>query len=411
MLFWAAAAAAGPLELRERAAGHGHPGLELEIARAGGPLLAFWPHEGIAVGDRFEVVRLESVSARRREAGRIAWELRAPQAPEISLAVSVEPRGDAVQVRYRLRNAGAEPRDVSIAPCLQLPPDFLGAAGWARAKRVFVVTEEGGLRWIADTHQTRGRPTRAGEPDPDASHWAQHFLPAGFRGTPAPGLSLFGVADERAAADVIGAAASGADLYVVAAAEGHAGATFGLLGCLHAGLGTRLAPGEERALAYQIYVFAGGFDALLARVARDFAGGRAFARPPDFVPPDWRPRAVAATPAPGASGGPALELALELPASCAERAALSLDVWLEGAREGGAANEVALSFLAEGAPPERRLERLSQGKPRRLWIPLATPRAGNARLRLAPAAPGAGTRVRVEGVTLHAPRGSDCVSD
>jgi hypothetical protein len=412
-LLVAAAAGAGPVQVRASESPRWYGGLEFEIGREGadGPRLVLWPHEGIAIGDRFEWIRLDAVSERVEHAtGAASWRVRAPQAPEVSLRVSLEPRGDAVHVAYRLRNDSARPLHAAIAPCLQLPADFFGTrAGWERTKRVFVVAAESGLRWVSDARQARGRAAGPDDPDPDRSPWAQHFPASALHGPPASGLALFGVADERVAADVIGASTQAGDLHVVAAAEGHLGVTYALLNCLHAGLGASLAPGEERELSYRIYVFAGDFDALLARVARDFARGTPFAREPAFVPPDWSERVLVAGPIAGAA---AYELPLSLPEPCAQRAALSLDVALDGA---GAAPDppfsVSLALEAPGTAPRSVVHLLSTGKPRRLVVPLTAPRAGPARLAVALAERGAGTRLRVEEVTLHAPRIAGCLPD
>lgn len=429
-------ATAAPVELRALEPSPAAPQLAFEIRREGvlpDPLV-FWPHEGIAVGERFEPLAAgAAIGFETRASGAASWSVAAPQAPAIQVRVAVEPLGDAVHVTYEIHNAGARAESVAIAPCLQLPDAFFGGiAGWPRAKRVFVVTAEEGVRWIADTRQTRGRRTRPEDPDPARAPWAQHFAADALRGARlAPGLDLFGVAREHAAVDAIGASAPGSDLVVLLAAEGHLGVTYGPLDCLHAGVSATLEPGSTRRLRARVHVFHGELDALLDRVARGFAAGQRFGVGPDFVPPRALARTLESFESGSSAGAPPwrapshgaalreaeltpdqprLETPLALPEICLEGAVLAVDVSAEAAGDPERVLEAELSLGDAPASPGRRFA-LSVGKPRRLLLPLAGPRAGGpVALSLELVGLASPARVWLDAVELHTPRGAACAA-
>lgn len=426
----AAPAAAAPVALRALEPSPAAPQLAFEIRRDAvlPDRLVFWPHEGIAVGERFAPLAAGAAAGfETRASGAASWSFAAPQAPSIQVRVAVEPLGDAVHVTYEIHNAGARAESVAIAPCLQLPGAFFaGIAGWPRAKRVFVVTAEEGVRWISDTRQTRGRRTRAEDPDPARAPWTQHFAAAA---PPAPGLALFGVAREHAAVDAIGASAPGSDLVVLLAAEGHLGVTYGPLDCLHAGVGATVEPGSTRRLRARVHVFHGELDALLERVARGFASGQRFRVGPDFVPPRALARTLESFEREGSAGAPPwrvpshgaalreaeltpdqprLETPLALPEICLEGAVLAVDVSAEAGDDPERVLEAELSLGDAPASPRRRFE-LSVGKPRRLLLPLAGPRArGPVALSFELADLASPARVWLDAVELHTPPGAEC---
>jgi hypothetical protein len=429
-------AAAAPIEVRTLAPSPGQPQLAFEIRREGvlPERLVFWPHEGIAVGERFEPLSAAAASGLEvRASGAASWSVAAPQAPGVSVRVALEPLGDAVHVTYEIHNAGDRPQAVAIAPCLQLPDAlFGGLAGWARAKRVFVVTDDEGVRWISDTRQVRGRRVRAEDPDPALAPWAQHFVGAALRAAPpAPGLALFGVAREHVAVDAIGASAPGSDLVVLLAAEGSLGATYSLLDCLHAGVGTTVEPGATRRLRARIHIFHGELGALLERVGRGFAEGQRFRVGPDFVHPRALGRMVESFESGGAAGEapwraptdgaalreaeltpeqPRLATPLSLPEVCLEGAVLGVDVSAEAAGQPERALEVELALGGAPGSPRRRFE-LSAGKPRRLLLPLAGPRpAGPVALSLELLELASPARVWLDAVELHTPPGAECAA-
>jgi len=365
-----------------------------------------WPHEFVSSDARGRFVESGDVVERRESAGASSWGVAARELPEVALGVRLEPHGDELRIRYALENLASEPRFVAIAPCLQLPRGWLGAAGWPRAKRVFVVGLDG-LRWIADTAQRRGRAMRGGDPDPSRSPWSQHFLARSPAGTllDSP-LALFGIAAAPVAASWIGASAPGGQLHVLAASSADSGATYSLLDCLHAGVGARLGPHERRHLELRLYFHAGGLAPLVARAAREL-GERRPAPAPDFVPPDALERRLASFEA-GAEGWSAGESgadaspwfapthgARRLRATLAPGVPLS-SPWLEARGEPGRAAWLALdvaSPTAAGARLALELESrsgptlasrvaLAEGKWRRVVMPLPEGAHGPLRLRV-----------------------------
>jgi hypothetical protein len=259
---------------------------------------------------------------------------------------------------------------------------------------VFVVTE-GGPRWVADTEQSRGV-ARLGEPEPGESPWAQHFRARGAgpaSAAPPEGPAWFGVARERVVIDGIGASLPGSDLLLLALADSRAGVTYGMLDCLQAGLGGRVAARETATLRERIVFSRLPLDALLRAEAPE-AGG-ALAAEEGFVPPRARAEILESFErgipdgwsAPGGNLGPArprlgfraptdgvaqLEVvlgptvALESPefvisALPAWPSWVSLDVSTAGLEE-----EPELSLTLVGPDGERRATgRPAHGKPRR----------------------------------------------
>jgi hypothetical protein len=220
-------------------------------------------------------------------AGVISYRVEGLADGALTLAVHIVPAVDELELVYQVTNHGPRASFVTIAPCLRLPAALLGSlSGWARAKRVFVVTEHG-PRWIADMEQTRGV-ARAGEPEPAGSPWAQHFRALGARppgAAPPEGLAL-GVARERVALDAIGASALDSDLLLLAIADSKVGVTYSLLDCLHAGLGGRVAAGETATFRERVVFSRRPLDELLRAEAPD--AGRALVAGEAFVPPRAR---------------------------------------------------------------------------------------------------------------------------
>jgi hypothetical protein len=393
------------LRLVETAAPAGSDTLQYEVEGSGAPApIRLWPQEGVSIDGRFAPVRRDQVVGLGIDAGgAISYRVEGladgavePADGALELAVRIRPAGERIELLYEVANRGPRARFVSIAPCLQLPAAFFGdLSGWAHAKRVFVVTEDG-PRWIADTEQARGL-ARPGEPEPGDSPWAQHFRARGAAppGAPPPeGLALFGVARERVVLDGIGASLPGSDLLLLALADSKLGVTYGLLDCLHAGLGGRVAAGASASFRQRIVFSRGSLEELLRAEAPEAGGALRAGR--GFVPP----RAAAEVlesfergipdgwSAPGGSLGPArprlgfrappdgvaqLEVVLGptvalqspefvIPASPAWPSWLSLDVSAAGLEQ-----EPALSLVLVGPDGEQRATgRLAHGKPRRL---------------------------------------------
>jgi hypothetical protein len=261
---------------------------EIEGGSAPGPL-RLWPQEGVSIDGRFEPVRrAQVVGLETDREGVISYRVEGLTGGALALAVRIVPGVDQLELAYQVTNRGPSASFVTLAPCLQLPAALLGSlSGWARAKRVFVMTERG-PRWIADTEQARGV-ARPGEPDPAGSPWAQHFraLGAGSAGAAPPeALALFGVARERVVLDAIGASAPGSDLLLLAIADSKVGVTYSLLDCLHAGLGGRVAAGETATFRERIVFSRRPLDELLRAEAPD--AGRALVAGEAFLPPRAR---------------------------------------------------------------------------------------------------------------------------
>lgn len=206
----------------------------------------------------------------------------------LGLAVRIVPGGDRLELVYQVTNHGSRASFVGVAPCLQLPAaSFGGLSGWARAKRVFVLTEHG-PRWISDTQQSRGV-ARPGEPEPAESPWAQHFRAAGA-GAPGDarpeGLALFGVARERVAVDGIGASLPGSDLLLLALADSKLGVSYGTHGCLHAGVGGRVAARDTATYRERVVFSRRTLEELLRAEVPEAA--RALVAGEGFVPPRAR---------------------------------------------------------------------------------------------------------------------------
>lgn len=203
----------------------------------------------------------------------------------LGFAAQIVPAADRLELVYQVTNHGPRASLVTVAPCLQLPPAlFGGLSGWARAKRVFVVTEHG-PRWIADTEQSRGV-ARPGGPEPAESPWAQHLRPLGASAAPPEGLALFGVARERVAVDGIGASPLGSDLLLLALADSKVGVSYGLLDCLQAGVGGRVAARDTATFRERIVFSRRPLDELLRAEAPE--AGRALVADEAFVPPRAR---------------------------------------------------------------------------------------------------------------------------
>jgi hypothetical protein len=273
----------------ESAAPAGTDTLEYRIEGGGAPGLRLWPQEGVSSDGRFEPVRRDQVvSLATDSAGAVSYRVEGLADGALSLAVRILPAGDRLELVYEVSNRGSRASFVTIAPCLQLPyPLSKDLSGWARAKRVFVVTEQG-PRWIADTEQSRGV-ARPGEPEPAASPWAQHFRAVGAGGPGdalPPGLALFGVARERVALDGIGAAVPDSDLLLFALADSKIGVTYGLLDCLHAGLGGRVGAGKTATFRARIVFSRRPLAELLSAEAP--AAGRALVAEEAFIPPRAR---------------------------------------------------------------------------------------------------------------------------
>jgi hypothetical protein len=397
-------------------------GLQLRIdLRDGAPApFVFWPQEGVAVDGSFRAIASDQVARLRSDGASLRYEVRG--IPDLELEVELRVEADSLHAIWAVRNLSARERHVSIAPCLQLPATHFGPyRGWARAKRVFVWLAEAGLTWVADTRQTPGRRVRPDDPDPASGPWAQHFAPEGVRREDAAGggLALFGVAFERAAADVIGFAAPRGDLYVVAAADTRAGATYALLNCLHAGVGGVVPARGARRFEQRTWFHRGDFESLLPRVTDALGRGPAIGSA--FLPPAAATRVVESfedprRAPPGAlaragrgflaasdgelrlearvAGGRPLRVELEAPRDARDVLAVSVDL----APLALAPAEVEVCVEAGGEVCASA--DLAPGRFRRVAVPLARSLPGAAfALRVAPRRGEA--RIAVDAVTLH----------
>jgi hypothetical protein len=412
-LMLAAAAPAEPVpSLRELPPEPRYGGVQYEVGWPGSePELrfVFWPHELVSSDERGRFVSRDDVLELQRNGDVTSWRLAPQRLPELELSVRLERSDGVLRIRYAVENLLDETRFVAIAPCLQLPAEFGRAGGWARAKRVFV-RSLGGLRWVSDTVQRRGRRLLPTDPDPARSPWSQHFLPRGVPPDPpllASPLALFGIAAEPVASSWIGASAPGGARHVLAASNAEAGPTFSLLDCLHAGLAVRLGPHQRRQLELRIYFHSGALEPLLARAARELGAERP-SLDDDFVAPDaaarelasfesgsegWRPGSseedgdawfapthgryrLRATLAPGeALVSPWLDARRE----AGREAWLTLDV---GAPEAPTATPLQLALESEAGEVAARSVALSEGKWRRVSIRIPPSAAERLRLRL-----------------------------
>ncbi len=283
-----AACGAEPTRLRlvETSEPAGYDGLQFEVLGTGAPgRILLWPQEGISIAGRFEPVRRSQIADLvTKPDGAISYAVRGLASDSLALDVRIRAAGERIELDYRVSNAGPSALFVTLEPCLQLPVElFDGLPGWARSKRVFVVTAQG-PRWIADAQQTRGV-GRRGEPDPGrTSPWAQHFRASGSArgGVPPVGLARFGIADELALFDWIGAAQPRSDLVILALADSHIGVGYGLLNCLHAGLGGRVPARESVTFRSRILVSRRALDELLREEAP--AAGETLVADAAFVP-------------------------------------------------------------------------------------------------------------------------------
>ena len=359
------------------------------------PGLQLWPQEGVSIDGRFEPVRRAQVAGLTTDAaGAISYSVEGLGDGALSLAVRIVPAADRLELVYEVANHGPRARFVTIAPCLKLPPLLGGLSGWARAKRVFVVTEDG-PRWIADTEQSRGV-ARPDEPEPAESPWAQHFRALDAGPTLPEGLALFGVARERVVFDGIGAVAPGSDLLLLALADSEIGVTYGLRDCLHAGLGGRVAAGKTATFRERIVFSQRPLEELLRAEAP--AAVRALPAGEAFVPPRAQVEILesfeAGVPdgwsAPGGSLGPArprkgfrapTEGAAQLETVLAPAVALQSPEFVVAAAPAWPA-WVSLDVSAAGLEPEPELAltlvgpdgersargRVAHGKPRRFAV-------------------------------------------
>jgi hypothetical protein len=282
------------LRLAETTEPAGYDGLQYEVLGTGAPgRILLWPQEGISIAGRFEAVRRSQIADLVTGAdGAISYSLRGLASGSLAIDVRIAAAGERIELDYRVSNRGPSAAWVTIAPCLQLPAElFGGLQGWARSKRVFVVTAQG-PRWIADTQQTRGF-GRRDEPDPGRlSPWAQHFRALGSLrgGVPPAGLAPFGIAGELVAFDWIGASQPRSDLVIVALADSHIGVTYGLLNCLHAGLGGRVPARESATFRSRILVSRRALDELLHGEAP--GAGKILVADAAFVPPRARKKVL-----------------------------------------------------------------------------------------------------------------------
>jgi hypothetical protein len=351
-----------------------------------------WPQEGVAI-ERFERVARHQVHGPTADAtGGLRYRIAGLATPGVTLDVEVVAEPDALELRYTAHNDSDRAHAISIAPCLQLAKDFTGPPGWSRAKRVFLPSVEHGWRWIADTEQRRGERARAEDPDPASAPWSQHFAAPGQDAARNPGLRLFGVAHEHAAAGFIGAASGDGAAMVAVATERALGVTYALLDCLHVTPALDVPAHASARARVRVYFHRGDFAALLARVRAEQPGVALPQPDAGFLAPDARAIALEAE----ASGTQAWRVATPEIAAGA-----ILGVSIAPRAQADESSDVALVVTDPTGWSARIGARLGR-RTQRLLVPLPGPR-GAATLSLALHTLRGGG-VALEAVALHLPR-------